>query len=276
MKIIRRILFSVALVLTNVTVTLAGDALDRVKRTGILTVATNADWSPQSFFNDDNEMEGFDIDVATEIARRMDVEVEFVTPDWTVLTSGKWAGRWDVSVGSMTPTAERGQVLDFPGIYYYSPVVFVVHKDSSAQTKADLNGKRIGACTACTGERYLQQDLHFAVEGVPPFVYDVVPGEIISVKDPAILLDDLRLGDGVRLDGALDSPLVVRTAIEAGDPFRVLGTAFNAPLAVAIDKGDAEFNHTLKNIIRLMHEDGTLSEFSKKWHGVDYSKSYRE
>ena len=52
--------------------------------------------------------------------------------------------------------------------------------------------------------------------------------------------------------------------------------AFNAPLAVAIDKGDAEFNHTLKNIIRLMHEDGTLSELSKKWHGVDYSKSYRE
>lgn len=276
MKIIRRILFAIALALTTVTVALAGDALDRVKRTGILTVATNADWAPQSFFNDENEMEGFDIDVATEIARRMDVEVEFVTPDWTVLTSGKWAGQWDVSVGSMTPTAERGRVLDFPGIYYYSPVVFVVHKDSSAQTKIDLNGKRIGACIACTGERYLQHDLHFAVEGVPPFVYDVVPGEIISVKDPATLLDDLKLGDGVRLDGALDSPLVVRAAIEAGAPFRVLGTAFSAPLAVAIDKGDAGFNNTLKNIIRLMHEDGTLSELSKKWHGVDYSKSYRE
>ena len=124
MKIIQHILFTVVLALTGANFALAGDTLDRVKEAGVLKVATDADWAPQSFLNDDNEMDGFDVDVAREIAKRMGVEVEFVTPDWTVITSGNWAGRWDVSVGSMTPTAERAQVLEFPGIYYYTPASF--------------------------------------------------------------------------------------------------------------------------------------------------------
>ncbi|MCY4030554.1 MAG: transporter substrate-binding domain-containing protein [Hyphomicrobiales bacterium] len=274
MKIIQHILFSVALVLTGANFALAGDTLDRVKEAGVLKVATDADWAPQSFLNDDNEMDGFDVDVAKEIAKRMGIEIEFVTPDWTVITSGNWAGRWDISVGSMTPTAERAQVLEFPGIYYYTPASFAVHNDSSAQSKVDLNGKKIGACTACTYEFYLQHDLNIDAEGAPPFSYDVTPGEIVSMEDPAILFDNLRLGDGVRLDGMIDSLPAIRSAIENGAPIRVLGTpAFYEPLAIAIDRGDKEFHHALKDIVQLMHRDGTLSRLSEKWYGIDYSKS---
>lgn len=277
MKIVQHILFAIVLVLLGNTFALAGDALDRVKQTGILTVATNIDWPPQSFLNDNNEMDGFDIDVAKEIARRLEVGVEFVTPDWTVITAGNWAGRWDISVGSMTPTTERGQVLDFPGVYYYNPVSFAVHKESFAQTKADLNGKKVGACASCTSEFYLRQDLNIDAEGVPPFTYDVMPGEIVLVagQETAIHFDNLRLGDGVRLDGLLESLQIIREAIDRGLPIRVLGTpAFYAPYAIAIEKGDVEFNHALSDIIQLMHRDGTLSSISKKWYGgIDYSKS---
>lgn len=277
MKIVQHVLFTIALTLTGTTFALAGDALDRIKESGVLTAATDTDWAPQSFLNDDNEMDGFDIDVAREIAKRLGVDIEFVTPDWTVITSGNWAGRWDISVGSMTPTAERSQVLDFPGVYYYTPASFAVHNDSSAQTKADLNGKKIGACTACTYELYLQHDLNIDAEGVPPFAYEVDPGEIVSLEDPAILFDNLRLGDGVRLDGMIDSLPAIREAIERGAPIRVLGTpAFYEPLAVAIDKGDEELFFALKDIVQLMHRDGTLSRISEKWYGVDYSKSSKE
>ena len=252
----------------------AGEVLDRVKQTGTLTVASDANWAPQSFLNDNNEMDGFDVDVAKELAKRLGAEVEFVTPDWSVITSGNWAGRWDVSVGSMTPTQERARVLDFPGVYYYTPASFAVHNDSKAQRKSDLNGKRIGACTACTYELYLQHDLSIDAEGAPPFTYDVVPGEIVSLKDPSSLFDNLRLGDGVRLDAMIDSLPAIREAINNGYPIRVLGTPpFYEPLAVAIDKGDAEFHATLKGIIKDMHDEGVLSRLSKKWYGVDYSAS---
>ena len=108
----------------------AGQTLDRVMSTKVLNVATNANWPPQGFLNDANELDGFDIDMAKEIAKRLGVEVKFDTPEWQVMTGGRWQGRWDVAVGSITPTKPRSQVLDFPAVYYFSPYVFVVHKDT--------------------------------------------------------------------------------------------------------------------------------------------------
>ena len=48
--------------------------------------------------------DGFDVEVAEEVASRLGVEIEFVTPDWDMITGGNWGGRWDVSIGSMTIT----------------------------------------------------------------------------------------------------------------------------------------------------------------------------
>ena len=75
----------------------------------------------------------------------MGVKVEFITPDWAIITAGKWAGRWDVSVGSMTPTKDRAKVLGFPGVYYYTPASAAVHKDSSVQKGVRISGKVVGA-----------------------------------------------------------------------------------------------------------------------------------
>ena len=90
-----------------------GNLLQEIEDRGVLRAATDPAYPPQSFVNDQGEFEGFDIDVTKEIAKRMGVEVQWITPSWDVITSGNWAGRWDVSVGSMTVTPERARVLDF-------------------------------------------------------------------------------------------------------------------------------------------------------------------
>lgn len=92
----------------------AGEVLDRVLEAKLLKVATDANWAPQSFVNENNEMDGFDVDVGKEIGKRLGVEVEFVTPGWDIITAGNWQGRWDMHVGSMTPTAERAKSSTSP------------------------------------------------------------------------------------------------------------------------------------------------------------------
>lgn len=252
----------------------AGEALDRVKSAGMLTVASDANWAPQSFLNDKNEMDGFDIDVAREIAKRMEVGVEFVTPAWDIITAGNWHGRWDISVGSMTPTKSRAEVLSFPGVYYYTPASVAVHSDSAATAIADLNGKTMGACTSCTFELYLQKDLTIDAVGVPGFDYQITAGKMKSYKDSAATMDDLRLGDGVRLDGLVGSLPAILEAIDNGYPFKVLGDpVFFEPLSVAIDIGDAEFTELLAGIVADMHADGTLSALSIKWFGTDFAST---
>jgi len=250
----------------------AGEDLDRVMENGVLKVATDANWAPQSFLNDNNEMDGFDVAVAREIATRLGVKVEFVTPSWDVITAGNWSGRWDMSVGSMTPTVSRAEVLSFPEVYYYTPASIAVHADSPYQNVGDLNGEVVGATTASTFELYLQKDLTIDAEGVPSFEYKVTPGELRSYKDGTAALDDLRLGDGVRINAMVGSLPAILAAIESGYPVRVLGEpVFYEPLAVAIDRGDAEFNNKVASIVRKMKEDGTLKALSQKWYGIDYT-----
>jgi ABC-type amino acid transport/signal transduction systems, periplasmic component/domain len=252
----------------------AGAVLDRVKSTGVLRVATDPAYPPQSSQKPDGTFEGFDIDVATELAKRLGAKVEFVTPAWEIITAGRWGGRWDVSVGSMTPTKERAQVLDFPAVYYYTPASFVVHKDAKYTKVEDLNGKVIGTCGACTYEFYLKHNLTIDAKGVPPFEYKVTPGEIRTYETDTNVFDDLRLGDGVRLDAGLSALPTIKGAIKAGYPLKVLGDpVFYEPLAVAIDKGDPEFAAEIKRIVDAMHADGTLSKLSIKWYGVDLTRA---
>ena len=250
----------------------AGETLDRVMSSGTLTMSSDAAYPPQSFLNENNEMDGFDVDVGKEIAKRMGVELEIITPAWEVITAGNWQGRWDISVGSMTPTETRAEVLDFPAVYYYTPASFAVHEDSSASSLADLNGKTIGVCGGCTCEQYLNKELVIDAEGAPEFSYDVEAGELRSYETDTNAFDDLRLGDGARLDAVLSAQPTIQEAMKNGYPFKLVGDpVFYEPLAVATDKGDEEFDAKIAEIIDAMRADGTLTALSEKWYGVDYT-----
>ena len=249
----------------------AGEVLDRVMSKGVMVMSTDAEYPPQSSLDENNEFVGFDINVGREIAERLGVGIEFVTPSWDVITAGNWAGRWDVSVGSMTPTAARREVLDFPAIYYYTPAALAVHQDnSSIETPAEASGKTIGVGVATTYENYLKKDLVIDAEGAPPFDYLIDDATIRTYDTDLLALDDLRLGDGVRLDAALTALPTIMGAIDNGYPIKVVGDpVFLEPLSVAIDKGDPEFGAKIAEIVRAMRDDGTLSELSMKWYGAD-------
>ncbi|MGV6393385.1 transporter substrate-binding domain-containing protein [Pseudomonas caspiana] len=270
--------FAAAAVATAVTIATssawAGSTLDRIQQNKVMKVATSANWPPQSFLGPDNKLQGFDIDVASEIGRRLGTKVEFVTPEYGIITAGRWSSRWDLSVGSMTPTTERARVLDFPAIYYYTPYVFAVHKDAVGTIPADLNGKVIGVEAGTTSEDYINRRLKIDAADVPPFTYDVTPGEIKTYGDSMGPLDDLRMGNGVRLNATLSALPTIVAAIKNGYPIvRVEGKpAYYEPLAIAVDKGDEAFNSALSKIIAEMKADGTLKQLSQKWYATDLTQ----
>jgi polar amino acid transport system substrate-binding protein len=250
----------------------AGESLDRVMKTKTLTLSSDASYPPQSFLNDKNEMDGFDVDVGREIAKRLGAELKIITPAWEIITAGKWQGRWDISVGSMTPTKERAQVLDFPAVYYYTPAAFAVHKDSKIASLAELDGKTVGVCGGCTYEAYLNKNLVIDAEGAPAFDYKVAPGTIRTYETDTNVFDDLKIGDGKRLDAVLSAQPTIQEAIKSGMPMKLVGgPVFYEPLAVAVDRGDPEFSAKIAEIVTAMHADGTLKTLSEKWYGVDYS-----
>jgi ABC-type amino acid transport substrate-binding protein len=107
--------------------------LAAVCEAGVIVVSTDPAYPPQSFLNEETgEYEGFDIDVAREIGTRLGVDVEFTDQTFDAVVAGNWGGRWDMSVGSVTVTTERMEVLDFTQAYYYTPAQLSVYDDSAS------------------------------------------------------------------------------------------------------------------------------------------------
>jgi polar amino acid transport system substrate-binding protein len=254
--------------------TTVGNTLDRVRARSVLVVATNAGWEPQGFLDDQGHLAGFDIDVAREIARRLGVRARFETPDWGLMTGGHWYGRWDMMVGSATPTKARAQVVDFAGVYYYSPYVFVVNAASPIRRRGDLDGRKIGVETGTTSEDYIRRHLEIDDPGAPPVAYSVTPGKVRTYANSMAPFDDLRLKPGLRLDAVLAPEQTVLRAIRAGYPIRVLpdGYAYREPLTVVTDRGDPAWTARIGAIIAAMRADGTLRAITVKWYGKDYSR----
>ena len=249
----------------------AGDLLTSIEEEGVLTVSTDPAYPPQSSLNEDTgEYEGFDIDVATEIAERMGVEVAWEAPAWETITAGSWNGRWDLSVGSMTVTPERSEVLHFSSPYYYTPAVVAVatDNDSIADLTTDLDGQAIAVCGGCTYDFFLQGNLEIPGES---FDFVIDEPEIVTTDTDTTALEQLVQG---RVVAAMSSATTIQAAIDAGLPITVVGDPlFYEPLAAAIDASATLETESLvsrvSEIIDEMHEDGTLSELSNTWFGLD-------
>jgi polar amino acid transport system substrate-binding protein len=266
----------------------ADNKLEEILARGTLIVSTDPAYPPQSQLveggaraentkcaadqHTSSELTGFDIDVALAIAEKLGVEACFVTPDWTLITGGNWANRWDISIGSMTITPERMTKLYFTQPYYTTPAAFYVYTDNTTYTDpAELAGKKIGACTGCTYDAYLAGTLQIPGE---TFDYVVANPDFVGYETDLNALQDLALGDGVRLDAVLTAQPTGAGVIADGFPLKQLGEpVYFEYLAGAIDIASTPdpipFVEKITEVLLELHEDGTLLQLSQQYYGLD-------
>ena len=248
----------------------AHNLLDEVKRRGVLVIATDPNYKPQSFREPDGSWIGFDVDVGREVAKRLGVKPQFEASAFDQVTAGNWGGRWDVNVGSMSITNARTRVLWFTEPYYFTPASFAVRDDSAAKSVNDLSGKRIGVAIATTYEDYLNGKMPTAREKAPP------DSTVITYPTDTLALDDLAGADKNHLDAAMSALPTIHAAIVAGLRVRVINPpVFEDSLAIDLDRNSplqsAPLLWAIDGIIHDMHRDGTLSRLSQKWYGIDIS-----
>lgn len=249
------------------------DLLAKVKAAGKIVVSTDPAYPPQSELLADGTYQGFDIAVATEIAKRLAVTVEFTTPGWDLITAGGWGGRWDVSVGSMTITKPRQQIIDFSPPYYFTPAQMTASQQSGITTLEGLAGKVVCVGVETTYLDWINGTLDLGDQPIdqrPPAGMTAV-----TLQTDRNCPEQWQAGR-FDFDGWLSSSTTVGDAIGDGLPVVKVGDpVFFEPLAVAVDKSGpphAEFMAELKRIVEAMHSDGTLSQFSIKWFGADLTE----
>ncbi len=244
--------------------------LGMVLAKGKIVMSTDPQYPPQSSLKDDGTYEGFDIDVGTEIAKRLGVKIEFTTPTWAIITAGSWGGRWDFSVGSMTITTPREEVLAFSTPYYFTPAQMAASTASGITTLEGLAGKTICTGAATTYLEWLNGTLDlgtYTPEAKPP-----EGSKATTFPTDRNCAESWGTGR-TDFEGWLSSATTVEAAIADGLPLVKLGDpVFSEPLAVAFDKSGPDPTSMVaktNTILDEMRADGTLKALSEKWLGAD-------
>lgn len=252
----------------------AGQTLDRVTQTKQLVAVLVENYPPLSFVDDQNKMDGFDVDVAKAVAEKLGVQLKLETPSWEAITAGHWQGRYDVCICSMTPSAARAQVFNFPIEYYVSPAVIVVNaNDNSIQSAADLSGKKVGVGAASTYEDYINKNL--VIEGGEnnPIHYPFENAQAVSYRTNDVTFKDLAMGGGKRIDALVTNLIVAQERIAHDPRFKIAGEVLYAePNVVATKKGDPQWDAKLTQVLAELKSDGTLTKISQKWIGADITQ----
>lgn len=233
------------------------NSLERVMDNKKLTVVGSGGYPPFNYY-EGNKVVGFDVDTGAEIAKRLGVELNYVTSDWDGLTEGLRAGRYDAILGSMAITPERLKVVNFSVPYYYSGAQLVVTKDSGINEPAEMKGKTIAVVTGTN------------------FVKDAesLGATVRLYQDDNQTLMELING---RVDGVITDRLVAlggMAKITGGDKLKLAGGLLRLEeMALAFNMNDKKLLDKVNEIISEMHSDGTLTQISKKWHkGEDITK----
>lgn len=235
--------------------------VDSIKARGVLIVGTSADWPPFEYVDKNGNIVGIDIEIAKRIAQELGVRLEIKDMKFAALIEAVQKGTLDIVLADMTPTAERGKVVDFSIPYYFSKgnaIVVLKDEHRSIQKVEDLYGKKIGVQLGTIQEDWART----ALGGLSEITtYDrVYPEMFMALKRGDI--DVMVLGDTVA--GALCKKLPeLVVAFYAG------GGRIGA--AVALPQGAYDLKYVVNKVIEQMLESGEMEKIFEseilKWLG---------
>lgn len=215
---------------------------------------------PMGFRDENNEIVGYDIDLAREVCSRIGMTFRAQPIDWSAkeqeLNTGKISCIWN----GLSITPERLEALTFSQAYLNNAQIVVVKADSGIKTLADMSGKKLGVQAGSSAAD--------AVDAVPDFKNSLK--EIVEFKENITALNDLEIGgvDGV----AMDSVVAEYSIKTTGKDFVILDEGLSPEqYGIAFKKGNTELRDKVQNALNEMAADGTIAKISEKWFGRDIS-----
>ena len=226
---------------------------------GTLTVATEGTYRPFSFHADGGtgDLTGFDVDIITAVADKLDLKVEFQETQWDAIFAGLDAGRFDVIANQVTINDERSAKYLFSEPYTVSPGVIVVDaKDDSISSFADLKGKTTAqSLTSNWNDLAVQSGAK--VEGVEGWAQAVAL--LRQGRVDATVNDKLTFLDYEKTDG----PTGLKIAAETEDAGKQ---------AFALAKDRKTLVTAIDGALDELRADGTLAKISDKYFGDDVTE----
>ncbi|QKS46481.1 transporter substrate-binding domain-containing protein [Paenibacillus cellulosilyticus] len=228
------------------------DKLASIQKSGKLVLGTSADYPPYEFHHTkdgQDEIVGFDIAIAQQIAKDLGVELEIQDMKFDGLLLALNSGKVDLVISGMTPTEERAKSVDFSNVYYTAEQGVLVKKDAAAsyQSFDDLKGKRIGVQKGS-----IQEGIAKGIEGA----------QLTSLSKISDLVMELQSG---RVDAVI-AEMPVTKLYAANQPTLELTniavpTSEEGSAAIAVKKNNKSLVDALNATLDKLKQDGSLDKY---------------
>ena len=237
----------------------ADDLLAQIKERGSIIVAMEGTWAPWTYHDEDDNLVGYDVEVAQNIAEKLGVEVEFIEGAWDGLLAGLDAGRYDIMVNGVGVTEERAEKYNFSTPYAYNKTAVIVRGDyDEISSMEDLKGKKTANTISST----------YAAQA------EAYGATVTGVDD---LNQTIELLLSKRIDATLNAEVVFNDYKKEHPEADVKIATYSdqvEEIAIPIRKGDdtVALLEAVNDALDEMAKDGTLTELSEKYFGMDISK----
>lgn len=226
-------------------------------REGTLKVATEGTFSPFSYYNDKNELVGYDVDVARAVAEKLGLKIEFLTAPWDAMLAAFDAGKADAVFNQVSITDERKKKYEYSVPYTVVYGAIIVHKDNNdIKSFEDLKGKKNADSAtsnwAQVAKKYGAQNV--TVDSFAKSMELLITRRVDTVvRDNTVFYDFLKQRPG--------APIKIAAKLKDVD--------YSAAI---VQKGNKELADQISKALNELKAEGKLKEISLKYFGKDVSE----
>jgi len=268
MKRVLIVLLALAVALGSVAPAAAETTLEKIARTGTLTIGTRTGSPPFAYVNKQNEWVGFSIDlvdqlivpaVSMKVGKPVKLEKKESTPATRIPLLS--SGAVDLIAGTMTDTRPRRDSVDFSLTFFVTGAQFLVKKGSPIKGIQDIAGKRVGAQQGSTNARIIR-------ERVPTAQLREFPDQPSGFQALAQGQVDTYTNDGIQIAG-------LRAKAASPGDWDIVGDFYSyEPYGMAMRKGDSDFRAVVNNGLMEGIDSGKYFEIYQKWFGPNSELPY--
>ncbi|MEJ4043321.1 arginine ABC transporter substrate-binding protein [Erwinia sp. SLM-02] len=215
--------------------------------------ASSATYPPFESLDSDNQIVGFDIDLAKALCEEMKADCTFTNNPFDSLVPALKFRRYDAVISGMDITPERSQQVSFTKPYYANSAILIAPKGKFSDL-SQLKGKRVGMENGTTHQKYLQEQ-HPEITAV---AYDSYQNAILDLKNN-------------RLDGIFGDSAVVNQWLKSNPNLGTVGahvtdsSYFGTGLGIAVRKDNAELLAKLNTALDTLRANGTIEKINQRW-----------
>ena len=232
-------------------------ANSKTLREGTLKVATEGTFSPFSYYNDKNELVGYDVDVARAVAEKLGLKIEFLTAPWDAMLAAFDAGKADAVFNQVSITDERKKKYEYSVPYTVVYGAIIVHKDNNdIKSFEDLKGKK-NADSATSN--WAQVAKKYGAQNVTVDSFAKSMELLIARRVDTVVRDNTVFYDFLKQRP--DAPIKIAAKLKDVD--------YSAAI---VQKGNKELADQISKALNELKAEGKLKEISLKYFGKDVSE----